>query len=166
LSDTTSDRGGYREFDNTFVRLILNIIWLVLAGIWMAIAYAFAAVIMFILIITIPFGIQALKIGMFALWPFGRTVIKRDDAGAPSFIGNLLWLILAGWWLALGHLITGVLLAITIIGIPLALANFKLIPISLWPFGREIVPIEVARRLGAPMLGIPQDPSARRELEP
>ncbi len=63
----------------------------------------------------------------------GRTVIKRDDAGAPSCIGNLLWLIFAGWWLALGHLITGVLLAITIIGIPLALANFRLIPISLWP---------------------------------
>src|SRR5438067_264539 len=83
---------------------------------------AIAAVIMFILIITIPFGIQALKLGVFALWPFGRTVIKREDAGAPSFIGNLLWLILAGWWLAIGHLITGILLAITIIGIPLALA--------------------------------------------
>jgi uncharacterized membrane protein YccF (DUF307 family) len=125
----------------------------------MAIAYAFAALIMFILIITIPFGIQALKIGVFALWPFGRTVIKRSDAGAPSFIGNLLWLILAGWWLALGHLITGILLAITIIGIPLALANFKLIPISLWPFGREIVPTSVAHQLGEPVVTVPRDPS-------
>jgi uncharacterized membrane protein YccF (DUF307 family) len=128
---------------------ILNIIWLVLAGLWMAIAYAIAAVIMFIFIITIPFGIQALKIGVFALWPFGRTVIKREGAGAPSFVGNLLWLLLAGWWLALGHVITGILLALTIIGIPLALANFKLIPISLWPFGREIVPTSVARQLDA-----------------
>ena len=141
------------------MRLILNIIWLVLAGFWMAIAYAFAAVIMFILIITIPFGIQALKIGVFALWPFGRTVIKRNDAGAPSFIGNLLWLILAGWWLAIGHLITGILLAITIIGIPLALANFKLIPISLWPFGREIVPTSVAHQLGEPVVTVPRDAS-------
>jgi uncharacterized membrane protein YccF (DUF307 family) len=148
------------------MKLILNIIWLVLAGFWMAIAYALAAVIMFILIITIPFGVQALKIGLFALWPFGRTVIKRDDAGAPSFIGNLLWLILAGWWLALGHLITGVLLAITIIGIPLALANFKLIPISLWPFGREIVPTAVAHQRCTSAVTVPQQPTARRELEP
>jgi uncharacterized membrane protein YccF (DUF307 family) len=140
------------------LKLILNIIWLVLAGFWLAIAYAIAAVIMFILIITIPFGIQALKIGVFALWPFGRTVIKRADAGAPSFIGNLLWLILAGWWLALGHLITGILLAITIIGIPLALANFKLIPISLWPFGREIVPTSVARQLDAAAVTVPGGP--------
>ena len=145
---------GYRDLHNALVKLILNIIWLVLAGFWMAIAYAVAAVIMFILIITIPFGIQALKIGVFALWPFGRTVIKRPDAGAPSFLGNLLWLLLAGWWLALAHLITGVLLAVTIIGIPLALANFKLIPISLWPFGREIVPTEVARQLDAPAVTV------------
>jgi uncharacterized membrane protein YccF (DUF307 family) len=137
------------------VKVVLNIIWLVLAGFWMAIGYAIAALIMFILIITIPFGIQALKIGVFALWPFGRTVIKRQDAGAPSFIGNVLWLLLAGWWLALAHVITGILLAITIIGIPLALANFKLIPISLWPFGREIVPTSVARELEAQSVTVP-----------
>jgi uncharacterized membrane protein YccF (DUF307 family) len=137
------------------MRLILNIIWFVLAGLWLAIGYAFAALVMFILIITIPFGLQALKLAGYALWPFGRSVVKREDAGAPSLIGNVIWVILAGWWLALGHLVTGILLAITIIGIPLALANFKLIPISLWPFGREIVPTEVAERYEASGVGMP-----------
>jgi uncharacterized membrane protein YccF (DUF307 family) len=126
------------------MRLIGNVLWFVLAGLWLAIGYLFAALLMFILIITIPFALQAVKLAVFALWPFGRTVVKRPDAGAPSLIGNVLWLVLAGWWLALGHLITGILLCITIIGIPLGLGNFKLIPISLWPFGREIVPIEEA----------------------
>jgi uncharacterized membrane protein YccF (DUF307 family) len=126
------------------MRLIGNVLWFVLAGVWLAIGYLFAALVMFILIITIPFGLQAVKLAEFALWPFGRTVVKRPDAGAPSLIGNILWLVLAGWWLALGHIITGVVLCITIIGIPLGLGNFKLIPISLWPFGREIVPIEQA----------------------
>jgi uncharacterized membrane protein YccF (DUF307 family) len=130
------------------VRLILNIIWLVLAGFWMAIAYTIAAVICFILIITIPFGIAAIRIALFALWPFGRTVVKRADAGIASGIGNVIWLVLCGWWLALLHLVTGILLCITIIGIPLGLANFKLIPISLLPLGREIVPVEQAH--GAP----------------
>jgi uncharacterized membrane protein YccF (DUF307 family) len=126
------------------MRLIGNVLWFVLAGLWLAIGYMFAALVMFILIITIPFALQAVKLAVFALWPFGSTVVKRPDAGAPSVIGNILWLLLAGWWLALGHLITGILLCITIIGIPLGLGNFKLIPISLWPFGREIVPIEEA----------------------
>jgi uncharacterized membrane protein YccF (DUF307 family) len=126
------------------VRVILNILWLVLCGFWMALGYLFAALLMFILIITIPFALQAVKLAIFALWPFGRTLVKRADAGAPSLIGNVLWLLLAGWWLALGHLVTGVLLCVTIIGIPLGLGNFKLIPVSLWPFGREIVPIDYA----------------------
>jgi uncharacterized membrane protein YccF (DUF307 family) len=126
------------------MRLIGNVLWFVLAGLWLAIGYLFAALVMFIFIITIPFALQAVKLAVFALWPFGRTVVQRPDAGAPSLIGNILWLILAGWWLAIGHLVTGILLCITIIGIPLGLGNFKLIPISLWPFGREIVPIEEA----------------------
>jgi uncharacterized membrane protein YccF (DUF307 family) len=131
------------------VRLILNIIWFVLAGLWMAIGYAFAALICFILIITIPFGIAALRIAVFALWPFGKTVVKRGDAGVGAGIGNILWFVLCGWWLALGHLITGVALCITIIGIPLGLANFKLIPISLLPLGRDIVGVDEARAMGA-----------------
>lgn len=88
---------------------------------------------------AIPFGIAAFRIGIYALWPFGYTTVERRDAGAPSCIGNVLWLILAGWWLALGHIITGLLLCVTIIGIPFGIANFKLIPVSLFPLGREIV---------------------------
>jgi uncharacterized membrane protein YccF (DUF307 family) len=130
------------------VRLLLNIIWFVLAGLWMAIAYALAALICFVLIITIPFGVASLRIGMFALWPFGKTVVKRADAGAGSAIGTVIWFVLCGWWLALGHLITGAMLCLTIIAIPLGLANFKLIPVSLLPFGREIVTIERARAMG------------------
>jgi uncharacterized membrane protein YccF (DUF307 family) len=132
------------------MRLILNIIWFVLAGLWMAIAYAVAALIMFILIITIPFGIASLRIAVFCLWPFGRTIVPRADHGVASTIGNILWVLLCGWWLALGHLVGGILLCLTIIGIPLGLANFKLIPISLTPLGREIVSVEQAQHLEAP----------------
>lgn len=124
------------------MRVIGNIIWLIFGGLFLAIGYLVAALVMFILIITIPFGLQALKMAIFTLWPFGRTLVKRPTAGAPSLIGNIIWLILAGWWLALGHLLTGIAQCLTIIGIPLGLANFKLIPISLWPFGYEIVPVD------------------------
>jgi uncharacterized membrane protein YccF (DUF307 family) len=111
---------------------------------------------MFILIITIPFGIASARIALFCLWPFGRTLIKRPDAGAGSLIGNIIWIVLAGWWLALGHLVSGVAMCLTIIGIPLGLANFKLIPVSLTPFGRDIVDIDQARRLGYGGNAIPQ----------
>jgi uncharacterized membrane protein YccF (DUF307 family) len=124
------------------VRLLLNLIWLIFAGIWAFLAWALAAIVMAILIITIPFAIQAAKIAVFSLWPFGRTVVKRGDAGVGSLIGNILWFVLCGWWLALVHLITGIALCITIIGIPLGLGMFKLIPISLWPMGREIVSVD------------------------
>jgi len=130
------------------MRLILNILWFVLCGLWMAIGYAIAALICFILIITIPFGVASLRIALFALWPFGRTVVKRPGAGAGSAIGNVIWFVLCGWWLALGHIITGALLCLTIIGIPFAIANFKLIPVSLMPFGRDVVTLEQAARLG------------------
>jgi uncharacterized membrane protein YccF (DUF307 family) len=126
------------------MRFILNVIWFVLAGLWLAIGYLLAALLCFILIITIPFGVAALRIAGFALWPFGRTIVRRRDAGAASAIGNLLWIVLFGWWLALAHLVTGVALCLTLIGIPLGLANFKLIPVSLTPLGREIVPTKAA----------------------
>jgi uncharacterized membrane protein YccF (DUF307 family) len=131
------------------MRTVLNIIWLVLCGWWMALLYTLAGVVMCILIITIPFGLQAFKLAGFMLWPFGRTVVRRPDAGAPSMIGNVLWIVLVGWELALGHLVSAFLLAITIIGIPLALANLKLIPISLLPFGRVVVRVDDARATGA-----------------
>ena len=125
------------------MRFILNIIWLVLCGIWMSIAYAVAGLIcflLFFLVITIPFGIAAFRIANYVLWPCGRTITRHPRSGVGSLIGNILWIIFLGWELALGHLITGILLCITIIGIPLGLANFKIIPISLVPLGVEIVP--------------------------
>ena len=121
------------------MKTILNLIWLVLSGFWLACAYLIAGLLLFVTIIGIPFGIASWRIAGFALWPFGRTAVPRRDAGAPSCVGNVLWLVLAGWWLALGHIITGTILCLTIIGIPLGLANFKLIPISLTPLGHEIV---------------------------
>jgi uncharacterized membrane protein YccF (DUF307 family) len=120
------------------LRLILNVIWLVLCGWWMAILYFLAGLIAFILIITIPFGIAAWRIANYVLWPFGRNIERRPAAGIPSLIGNIIWIILLGWELALGHLIAGITLCLTIIGIPLGLANFKIIPISLFPLGVRI----------------------------
>jgi len=125
------------------MRFVLNIIWLVLCGIWMAIAYAIAGLfcfLFFFLVITIPFGIAAFRIAGYVLWPFGRTIERRGSAGVGSLIGNILWIIFLGWELALAHLFTGVLLCLTIIGIPLGLANFKIIPISLVPLGVQVVP--------------------------
>ena len=130
------------------MRLLLNLIWLIFGGLVLAFGYAVVALVMFVLIITIPFGIASARIALFCLWPFGRTLVRRPDAGTASVVGNIIWFILAGWWLAIGHVITGVLMCLTIIGIPLGLANFKLIPVSLTPFGREIVDIDEAERLG------------------
>jgi uncharacterized membrane protein YccF (DUF307 family) len=123
------------------IRAILNVIWLVLEGFWMAIAYILAGIVCFVLIITIPFGIASFRIAGYVLWPFGRTVERRPSAGIGSAIGNVLWIILFGWWLALGHLVAGVLLLLTIIGIPLGIASFKIIPITLVPLGAQIVPV-------------------------
>ena len=122
------------------VNAILNVIWLVLEGIWMALGYVIAGLVCFVLIITIPFGIAAFRIAGYVLWPFGRTVEPRPTAGVGSLIGNILWIILFGWWLALGHLIAGVALCLTIIGIPLGLASFKIIPVTLMPLGVRIIP--------------------------
>nr|WP_079086359.1 YccF domain-containing protein [Streptomyces silvensis] len=124
------------------MKTVLNIIWLILSGLWLCLFYLFAGVLLCVTIIGIPFGLAAFRIGLFALWPFGRMAVERRDAGAASLIGNVLWVILAGWWLALAHVFTGLLLCLTIIGIPLGLANFKMIPISLLPLGREIVPTD------------------------
>jgi uncharacterized membrane protein YccF (DUF307 family) len=121
------------------MRLILNLIWLILCGWWMAIAYFLFGVLAAILIITFPFAIACWRIASYVLWPFGRSIEMRRTAGIGSLIGNIIWVILFGWELALGHLTAGILLCLTIIGIPLGLANFKLIPISLLPLGVRIV---------------------------
>ena len=120
--------------------LILNVIWLVFGGFVLFVGYLFAGVLMCLTVIGIPFGIAAFRIGVYALWPFGRRVVSRPTAGLGSAIGNVLWLVLAGWWLALGHLVTGIAMCLTVFGIPLGLANFKLIPVSLLPLGKDIVP--------------------------
>jgi uncharacterized membrane protein YccF (DUF307 family) len=121
------------------IDFVLNVLWLIFCGIWMALGYLLAALICFVLIVTAPFGVASLRIAGYVLWPFGRTAVRRPDAGAPSCVGNVLWVLLAGWWLALGHLLTSIPLFVSIIGIPFGWANLKMIPISLMPFGTEVV---------------------------
>ena len=121
------------------VRTLLNILWLLLSGIWLAFGYVIAGVVMCLLIITIPFGIASFRLAVFVLWPFGRTVLRRPDAGAASTIGNVIWFILAGFWIAAAHLVLGLLLCLTIIGIPLGLGNFKLAAVAVAPLGKVIV---------------------------
>jgi uncharacterized membrane protein YccF (DUF307 family) len=127
------------------VRLLLNLIWLVFSGFWLAVGYALAGVVMFLLIVTIPFGIAAFRLAGFVIWPFGRTLVPKPEAGAPSFVGNVIWFLLAGIWLAIGHVVTAVALAITIIGIPLALGNLKLAVVALAPLGKDIVDTDDTR---------------------
>ena len=140
------------------MRLLLNLIWLVLAGFWMFLAYLLVGVLWCITIIGIPFGIASFRIGLFALWPFGRTIIDKPGAGVGSGIGNVLWFISSGIWLAIGHALTGVALCLTVIGIPLGLANFKLIPVSLFPLGKDIVPASSVTAAFVP----PKDTRSRR----
>jgi uncharacterized membrane protein YccF (DUF307 family) len=134
---TDADGGGE-------MRVVLNVIWLVLCGWWMALAYLVAGLVCFILIITIPFGIAAFRIAGYVLWPFGRTIEVRRDAGVGALIGNIIWIVLFGWELAIGHLVTGAIMCLMIIGIPLGIASFKIIPITLVPLGVQVVPVDQA----------------------
>jgi uncharacterized membrane protein YccF (DUF307 family) len=132
--------------------LLLNIIWILLGGAWMAFGWLIAAVIMAITIVGIPWARAAVNIALYTLMPFGYTAVARDRAtgqedigtGVLGGIGNILWLVFAGWWLALAHVITAVMLAVTIIGIPFAWAHLKLAGIALWPIGKTIVPKDQA----------------------
>ncbi|WP_454043348.1 YccF domain-containing protein [Cellulosimicrobium sp. Marseille-Q8652] len=124
------------------MKTLLNIIWLVLAGFWLALGYVAAGIVCCVLVITIPFGIASFRIAGYALWPFGRTVVDKPTAGAWSTIGNVVWVIVAGIWLAIGHVLTAIPLFVSIIGIPLGIANLKMIPVSLLPLGKEIVPTD------------------------
>ncbi|GAA4823414.1 YccF domain-containing protein [Tomitella cavernea] len=121
------------------MNLVLNVIWLVFGGLWLALGYFAIGIVLCILIITIPFGIAAFRMGVFALWPFGRTVVDKPEAGSTSLVMNVIWFVIAGLWMALGHIATAFVQAITIIGIPLALANIKMIPVTCFPFGKDIV---------------------------
>ena len=130
------------------VSIILNILWILVGGAWMAFGWLVAAVIMAITIIGLPWARAAFNIAVYTLLPFGSRAVRRDEitgipdtgTGPLGVIGNIIWFVLAGWWLALGHLITAVLLAVTIIGIPFAWAHLKLAGIALWPIGKVIVP--------------------------
>ncbi len=121
------------------MRVLLNLLWLLLSGIWLAAGYVIAGVLMCLLIVTIPFGVASFRLAVYVLWPFGRTVVRRPDAGAASAIGNVLWFLLAGAWIAVTHLVLGALLCLTIIGIPLGLGNFKLAAVAVAPLGKQIV---------------------------
>ena len=117
-----------------------NVVWVILAGWWLALGYVIAGLIAFVLIITIPFGFAAFRLANYSLWPFGRVVVADPDAAAASTIGNVLWFILAGWWLALLQLAVGIAYCLTIIGIPFGIANFKLARLSINPLGKRVVP--------------------------
>lgn len=132
------------------VQTLLNIIWLILAGLWLAIGYIAAGIVCCLLIVTIPFGIASFRIAAYALWPFGKTVIDRPASGLLTAIGNVIWFLVAGLWIAIGHLLTGVALCVTIIGIPLGIANFKMIPVSLFPLGKDIVDSDDPRAVARP----------------
>lgn len=139
------------------MKIIGNIIWLVFGGLELAIGYLVAGIVMFIFIITIPFGLQSFKLGMYSLWPFGRAIVKSPGAGGVSFLGNVLWLLLAGWWLALFHVFWGIVCFITVIGIPFGFVHLKLAGAALWPFGREVVPTHLVTPQQA-SIAVPERP--------
>lgn len=120
--------------------------WLVLAGWWLALGYVLAGLVAFVLIVTIPFGIASFRLAGFVLWPFGRTVVRRRNAGVLSFVGNVVWLIVLGWELAVAHLVAGLLLCVTVAGIPFGIACWKMIPLALVPLGRQVVPLSSTAR--------------------
>lgn len=121
------------------MRLLGNILWLVLGGLEMAIVYAVAGLIAFLLVVTAPLGVAAFRLAGFSLWPFGRSLVAKPSAGAGSAIANVVWIVLIGWWVAIGHLVAAVVNAVTIIGIPFAVAHVKLAGAALTPFGHEVI---------------------------
>ena len=127
------------------VKILLNLIWLLFGGLWLALGYVLAGIICCVLIVTIPFGVASFRMASYALWPFGRTVVDRPTAGAMSTIGNVIWILVAGWWLVIGHLTTALAQAITIVGIPFGVASFKLAAVGLFPLGKRVVETDPPR---------------------
>lgn len=121
------------------MRTLLNIIWVFFGGLWLWLAYIFAGIVSCIFIITIPAAVACFRIAGYVIWPFGKRVVEIPGAGTGSALMNLVWFLVAGLWLALGHFFTAFFQAITIIGIPLAIANIKMIPITCFPFGKMVV---------------------------
>jgi uncharacterized membrane protein YccF (DUF307 family) len=139
----------------SLINLLLNVLWILTGGLWMALAWLIGSAVMAITIVGIPWARAAFTIAGYTLMPFGRVAVSRaavqgrEDLGTGPFgtLGNIIWLLLAGWWLVLGHLLTAIALAITIIGVPFAWAHLKLVPISLWPIGKTVVDRDEAERL-------------------
>jgi hypothetical protein avisC_10740 len=121
------------------VKTLLNLIWLIFGGIWLSLGYIFFGIIACILVVTLPAGVACFRIANYVLWPFGREVVPAPGAGAMSGVSNVIWFLVAGLWLAISHITTAFFQAITIIGIPLAIANIKMIPVTCFPFGKQIV---------------------------
>jgi uncharacterized membrane protein YccF (DUF307 family) len=138
------------------VRILGNILWLLLAGFWLAVGYLLAALVCFLPIVTIPFGIAAWRLAGYTLWPFGRVVVADPAAGAGSLIGNVLWFLIAGLWLALEHVVFGLLLCLTIIGIPFGLASFKMALLAVAPLGKRVVPLEAEVAYEHTVVGTPR----------
>jgi uncharacterized membrane protein YccF (DUF307 family) len=140
----------------SLLSFLLNVLWIVFGGLYMAIAWVIAGVVMAITIIGLPWARAAFNIALYTLLPFGQKAVSRAEhtgredlgTGPLGFLGNIIWLVLAGWWLALGHIITALLLAVTIIGIPFAWAHLKLAGIALWPIGKMIVPADAHDEIG------------------
>ena len=121
------------------MRFLLNVIWLVLGGLWLALGYVLFGIIACIFIVTIPFGVASFRMAKYAFWPFGKAVVAKPSAGVGSGLANVIWFIVAGVWLAISHVTTAIAQAVTIVGIPLAVANLKMIPVTCFPFGKQIV---------------------------
>ena len=137
------------------MKLLGNIIWILFGGLWLALSWWITAIIMIVFIVTIPWAKAAFELGTFSLMPFGKTVIDRSEisgkkdigTGTLGTIGNVIWLLLAGIWLAIANLILGALFSITIIGIPFGIQCFKLAKASLMPIGKQIVDIDVKKAI-------------------
>ena len=122
------------------MRFLLNLMWLIFGGVWLALGYILFGIVACVFIITIPMGVASFRMANYALWPFGRTVVEpTQGAGVATGAANIVWFVIAGLWLALGHITTAIAQAITVIGIPLAIANLKMIPVTCFPFGKQIV---------------------------
>lgn len=121
------------------MKTLLNIIWVIFAGFGLWVAYVLAGILLCIPIITIPWAIASFRNAKYAIWPFGREVVEKPSAGVGSLLGNIIWVVFAGWWLAISHIVTGIALCVTIIGIPMAIADFKMVPLALMPLGKDIV---------------------------
>jgi len=134
--------------DVGLLRIVLNVAWLVLVGWASALTFAVAALVMLVLVVTIPFAVASWRIALYTVWPFGRTVVTRPTAGVGSAVGNVLWFVLAGIWIFLGHVVAAAGLCVTIIGIPFGIATFKIGLLALAPLGKDVVPTDRLGLLG------------------